>query len=183
MKVYSYDNKTQLSPHFNAQEFRCKCGKNHEIKIDEKLIEKLEKVFSSLNCGKIIITSGYRCAEYSPKVGGYSNDQHTQGTAADFIAYDKNNKAIPAYKVCCACQDVGFSGIGKIDTNAVHADARTFGTWKGDETKGNNTVTSDYYIYFNVTKKDVYGVAETAKKHTIEILVDGKSIYKGGFEL
>lgn len=183
MKVYSYNNNTQLSPHFNAQEFRCKCGGNHEIKIDEKLIEKLEKVFTALNCSKIIISSGFRCPSHSVKDGGYANDKHTEGFAADFIAYGKDGKPIPAYKVCCVCQDIGFTGIGRIDNNAVHADTRTFGTWKGDESRGNDTVTADFYTYFNVTKKDVYGETETAKKHTIELLIDGKSIYKGGFEL
>ncbi len=27
---YRYDDRTQLSPHFNVQEFHCKCGQNHD---------------------------------------------------------------------------------------------------------------------------------------------------------
>ena len=41
-KTYDFGNNTQLSPHFNVQEFKCKCGKEHEILIAEELIEKLE---------------------------------------------------------------------------------------------------------------------------------------------
>ena len=36
VKTYKYNDKTQLTKHFNVQEWKCKCGKNHEIKIDDK---------------------------------------------------------------------------------------------------------------------------------------------------
>lgn len=41
-KTYEYSDKTQLSPHFNAREFRCKCGKEHDFQIADELIDKLE---------------------------------------------------------------------------------------------------------------------------------------------
>ena len=50
IKTYGYTDNTQLSPHFNAQEFRCKCGKEHDFQIDDDLIAKLETLFSTLNC-------------------------------------------------------------------------------------------------------------------------------------
>lgn len=64
IKTYGYTDNTQLSPHFNAQEFRCKCGKEHDFQIDDDLITKLEALYSTLNCSKIIVTSGFRCAAH-----------------------------------------------------------------------------------------------------------------------
>ena len=60
IKTYPYCDDTQLSPHFNVQEFRCKCGKAHDILVAEELVDKLEILFSKLNCSKIILTSGHR---------------------------------------------------------------------------------------------------------------------------
>ena len=59
---YDYNDSTQLSPHFNAREFRCNCGKVHETLIASELVGKLEALYTALNCSKIIVTSGYRCA-------------------------------------------------------------------------------------------------------------------------
>lgn len=70
IKKYEFGDTTQLSPHFNAKEFRCKCGKEHETLISTDLIEKLEKLYEALNCSKIIITSGYRCTAHDKNVGG-----------------------------------------------------------------------------------------------------------------
>lgn len=64
IKKYESGDKPQLSPHFNVQEFKCKCGKEHEILIAEELITNLEKLYSALNCSKIIVTSGYRCTNH-----------------------------------------------------------------------------------------------------------------------
>ena len=179
MKVYSANANLQITPHFNSREFKCKCGKSHEFKVDEKLVEKLEQLHKALNCSKIIITSGFRCPEYSVKIGGTATDQHTQGYAADFICYDKNGKEIDGRKVSCACQDIGFTGIARCKNSfgAVHGDTRTFGTWKGDENVNYNTVASDFYLYYGLSKKDVY--PETATGKTLEIFVDGKSVFKG----
>ena len=47
IKTYSYTDNTQLSPHFNAREFRCKCGKEHDFQIDDDLITKLEQSYLS----------------------------------------------------------------------------------------------------------------------------------------
>ena len=33
MSTYQFDDNTQLSPHFNAREFRCQCGQPHETLI------------------------------------------------------------------------------------------------------------------------------------------------------
>lgn len=50
IKTYGYTDNIQLSPHFNAHEFRCKCGKTHDFQIDDDLITKLEALYSNVLC-------------------------------------------------------------------------------------------------------------------------------------
>lgn len=103
--TYKFDDQTQLSPHFNAREFRCQCGKTHETLIASKLVDKLEQLYSTLNCSKIIVTSGYRCPEHDKAVGGTSSGQHTKGTAADVCCYGQDGQPISSKTVCCKAQD------------------------------------------------------------------------------
>ena len=152
--TYKFDDQTQLSPHFNAREFRCQCGKTHETLIASKLVDKLEALYTALNCSKIIVTSGYRCPEHDKAVGGTSSGQHTKGTAADVCCYGQDGQPISSKTVCCKAQDLGFGGIANITSayTSVHLDVRTGAKWYGDETKGTNTVTSDFYRYFGIAK-------------------------------
>ena len=83
VKTYKSDDKTQLSQHFNVQEFRCKCGKAHDILIADELVQTLEKLFSALDCGYITINSGHRCAAHDKAVGGSGAGFHVSGYAAD----------------------------------------------------------------------------------------------------
>lgn len=90
IKIYGSSDSTQLSEHFNAQEFRCKCGKEHDFEVNEKLVENLEKLYEALNCSKITVTSGYRCASHDKAVGGNGTGQHTKGNntvTSDFYQY------------------------------------------------------------------------------------------------
>lgn len=154
IKKYESGDKSQLSPHFNVQEFRCKCGKEHEILIAEELVEKLEKLYSALNCSKIIVTSGYRCTAHDKNVGGSGSGQHTKGNAADICCYGQDGQPISSKTVCCTAQDIGFTGIANINEKYIytHVDVRTNSKWYGDETEGNSTVTSDFYKYFGISK-------------------------------
>lgn len=154
VKSFSATDNTQLTEHFNAREFRCKCGKSHDFLISDELVSKLEQLYAALDCGKIIVNSGYRCPEHDKAVGGTSTGQHTKGTAADVVCYDKSGSVISAKTVCCKAQDLGFSGIANITSayTSVHLDVRTEAKWYGDETKGTNTVASDFYSYFSVAK-------------------------------
>lgn len=178
VKIYSYNDRTQLSAHFNVKEFKCKCGKSHEIKIDSELIVKLEKLYSVLDCSKIIINSGYRCSAHDKSVGGNGSGQHTKGTAVDIVCYNKDGKIISAKIVTCVAQDIGFNGVGNISAKyqAVHVDVRS-GKWYGDEIKGTGTVTSDFYKYWGLTKADVYGV-EAPKTKKVTLIIDGVT-YEG----
>ena len=154
--TYKFDDQTQLSPHFNAREFRCQCGKTHEILIASKLVDKLEALYTALNCSKIIVTSGYRCPEHDKAVGGTSSCQHTKGTAADVCCYRQDGQPISSKTVCCKAQDLGFTGIANITSSYqyTHLDVRTSGKWYGDEVYGNGTVTDDFYKYFGMEKSE-----------------------------
>lgn len=152
VKKYSYADQTQISPHFSVQEFKCRCGKNHDILISDELVSKLEQLRSKLNCYKIIITSGYRCSEHDRNVGGSGSGQHTKGTAADFVCYDKDGNTVSSKIVCCTAQDLEFGGIANITNSydCTHADVRTGSKWYGNEIYGTGTVTDDFYSYFGI---------------------------------
>lgn len=173
VKTYSATNKTQLSSHFNVSEFKCKCGGSHNTKIDESLVNMLEKLYTKLRCSKIIVNSGYRCSTHDKTVGGNGSGQHTKGKAADVVCYDKDGKIINAKIVCCVAQDLRFKGIANISTNyqATHLDMRTLGIYKGNEAVSSNTVTKNFYEYFGITKSEV-------NKYTGELEVLETSGYK-----
>ena len=167
MNHYDYNDNTQLSPHFNAREFRCQCGQSHETLIASELVDKLETLYTALNCSKIIVTSGYRCPEHDKAVGGTSSGQHTKGTAADVCCYGQDGQPISSKTVCCKAQDLGFGGIANITSSYqyTHLDVRTGYRWLGDETKGNGTITDDFYKYFGISKN----VAKTVQKYGIDV--------------
>ena len=150
IKTYSYTDNTQLSPHFNAREFRCKCGKEHDFQIDDELITKLEALYAALNCSKIIVTSGFRCVAHDKSVGGSGTGQHTLGKAADTCCYGQDGQPISSKTVCCKAQDIGFTGIANITAAYIytHVDVRSGGKWYGDEVHGTSSVTDDFYKYF-----------------------------------
>lgn len=154
VKTYKANDSSKLSQHFAVNEFQCKCGKGHDFQLDTDLVEKLEQLFDKLGCSSIVISSGFRCKDHDISVGGSGNGQHTLGKAADFCCFDADKKPIVTYKVCCAAQDIGFRGIARINDAWTHCDVRSSGKWYGDETKGNNSVTDDFYKYFNMPKDE-----------------------------
>lgn len=175
VKSYKSTDAIKLSEHFNCSEFKCKCGKSHSYLISEDLIEKLEQLFVELNCSKIIVTSGYRCADHDKAVGGNGIGQHTKGTAADICCYGQDGKPISSKTVCCKAQDLGFGGIANITSAFIytHVDVRTGSKWYGDETRGTGTVTKDFYDYFGITKPTP---AKITKEVTLTI---GSETWKG----
>lgn len=177
MKSYDPTDKTQLTEHFNVSEFKCKCGKNHSTLLDTDLVNKLEQLRQSLNCSKIIINSGYRCSTHDKNVGGSGSGQHTKGTAADIVCYDKDGKKISSKIVCCAAQDIGFGGIANIDSSytATHVDVRAV-KWFGNEVNGyDHSIPCDsFYTYYGLSKKDVYGFGTLE----VTVIADGK-VYGG----
>lgn len=160
IKTYHHGDNSQLSTHFKASEFQCKCGKGHDFQIDDELISKLEAIFDALDCSSITISSGFRCAAHDKSVGGSGTGQHTLGRAADFCCFDAAGKAIVSYRVCCAAQDSGLRGIARINDAYTHCDTRTGGIWYGDETKGSSYCIpcKDFYEYFNIPREDAKGM-------------------------
>ena len=175
IKTYKSTDRTQLTTHFNISEFKCKCGGTHDTKLDTDLADKLEKLHTALNCSKIIINSGYRCATHSVNVGGSASDYHTKGYAADIVCYDQSGNKISSKKVSCVAQDLGFGGIANIDSTytATHVDTRTSNFWKGDEVVTSAySVTDDFYKYYGLSKSDVYP-ASAKKSKNITLTIDG----------
>lgn len=155
VKTYKYGDRTQLSPHFAVWEFQCKCGRQHDTPIDDELVNKLEQLFTALDCSKIILTSGYRCADHDKSVGGDGKGYHTKGQAADICCYNKNGGIISSKTVCCKAQDIGFTGIANITAayQYTHVDVRPNGKWYGNEVYGYGTITNDFYKYFGISNQ------------------------------
>lgn len=186
IQKYEFNDTTQLSPHFNISEFRCKCGKEHETLNNPELIEKLEKLYAALNCSKIIVTSGYRCVTHDKNVGGSGTGQHTIGNAADICCYGQDGQPISSKVVCCKAQDIGFRGIANITAAYIytHVDVREKGKWYGDEVHGNSTVTGDFYKYFG--GEDMKGIDVSVHNGNIDwnkVKADGIefAILRAGF--
>ncbi|MBQ9921689.1 MAG: DUF882 domain-containing protein [Clostridia bacterium] len=179
VKTYKPTEKTNLSAHFAISEFACKCGKSHNTMIDSALVDKLEELRDALHCSKIVINSGYRCSAHDKAVGGSGAGQHTKGTAADIVCYDKDGKKISSKIVSCAAQDIGFNGIANINSSytATHVDVGNR-RWYGDETiTSSRSVTDDFYNHYGLTRSDVYGT----RSKSITLTIDGVT-YSGTIE-
>lgn len=73
----------KLSEHFSEDEFDCYCCGEGGNKISPILIRELEKLREECGNYPLYINSGYRCPRHNWEVGGATNSQHVQGTAAD----------------------------------------------------------------------------------------------------
>jgi len=82
----------QLSKHFWAHEFHCRCGDCEfadgwieRADIDLGLVVLLESLRADLLNAPITINSGRRCEDHNVSVGGALNSYHLIGTAADIV--------------------------------------------------------------------------------------------------
>ena len=176
--IYKYNDETQLSTHFNVREFRCKCGKTHDTEINPNLVDSLEKLYRVLSCSKVVVTSGYRCPDHDKAVGGNGTGQHTKGNAADIICYGQDGSVISTKKVACKAQDIGFRGIGNIDSTytAIHVDVRTGAKWYGDEAVRGGTsgsVTDDFYRYYSTKDNSTAELQKILNDKGAALNVDG----------
>lgn len=173
---YGYNDSIQLTPHFNIQEFKCKCGTNHPIKHNPMLSEKLEQVFNKLDCSAIVVNSGHRCSAYDVYIGGSGTGQHIEGNAADIVCYDKDNNRISSKLVSCVAQDVGFGGIANIDWqyNAAHVDVRESNFWYGDEVVTTaKSVTNDFYAYYGIDRNGISNNTDNTNNTPTDTLYKG----------
>lgn len=166
VKTYSLttDGKVNLSQHFQVFEFASSYPTPYgnvwkvytdKVLIDTDLIQILEDLFNKLHASKCIVNSGYRTPEHDKRVGGNGRGQHTLGLACDCTFYSQNGKPIDSRYIACVCQCMGVKGIAPITLYSIHIDNRLMGTYKGDERVSNNTVTNDYFKYYNLTMEDV----------------------------
>jgi len=119
IKTYNYqrDKNIKLSKNFTVGEFYD--ATNGIVKIDEKLVEFLQKIRSHFN-KPVIITSGYRDEKYNEQVGGVYDSLHTKGQACDFYISGIDVLTIAKY-----AESLDILGIGCYqDDRFVHIDTR-----------------------------------------------------------
>ena len=117
-------NDIHISEHFKLSEFQS--GDTQEVKIDPKLIEKLEKLRKRIG-QPLIINSGYRTPEHNTEIGGSQKSQHMEGTASDIAKV----KGLSIDEMAVLAQKAGFDGIGKYNWG-IHADVRGNGPARWD---------------------------------------------------
>jgi len=117
----------KLSPHFDREEFTCKCSECNFDTVDVVLLQVLEHIRLKYN-SPVRINSGCRCPVHNKAVGGSKNSQHLYGRAADIVV--DGVKAVDVY----AWLDETYSrryGMGKYNT-FTHIDTRNFKARWGD---------------------------------------------------
>ena len=158
--TYKNDDRTQLTTHFNVREWKCKCGKKHDIKIHSDLPPLLEKLMEKIGATVGNIYSGYRCATHDKNVGGNGSSNRSHGGyAVDIIFLDKNKKPIPSKTVALALEDLGHKygigyrcGGGSDASGQTHIDVKPR-KWYGDESKSmSKACCSSFYDYFGIKK-------------------------------
>ena len=164
IKEYSYSKNKNitLTEHFKVGEFRSyntatKLLTTDKILIEEKLPQVLEKIYKELekkyNLKYIIITSGYRSADFEYYLSGNYNGYHVKGMAADIVCYKKDGSIIPSKEVCMIAEDLLINGIG-YGNNYTHIDVRNYKSYF-DETNGKTGINS-WYDYFNERKNNYF---------------------------
>jgi len=169
VQSYAYNDKTQITKNFNVSEFKCKCGKVHNIKLSTELVNKLQQMTDLVGADYVIITSGHRCSTHDRNVGGSGTGPHVDGYAAD-CKFVKNNKAISTKLLSCVAQDMGFNGIANI-TNTyeyIHLDMKGR-RYYGNEIINYNTVTSDFYSYYGISKSQVNELTNNKNTQTVTV--------------
>lgn len=170
----------KLTEHFDSSEFRCNCGKEG---INNELVERLERLFAAIGADKILISSGYRCPDCSVAVGGYRNDMHTKGGAADLVVY-KDDKPMSSYAVCAIAEDLGlFNGIAIIDDAYVHLDIRGVIPYSNNKWLGNEVSGETYSTFKSYLPPWYKGTAAEQSTHKLKIYLDDKLIIEKDFTI
>lgn len=81
------DGERHLAPNFIVREFACHDGTDAML-IAEELVAALQAVRDYYDA-PLLITSGFRTAEWNRRVGGVKGSQHCLGTAADINVVGK----------------------------------------------------------------------------------------------
>lgn len=116
-----------MSKYFSVEETQCHCGCGGNI-VSDKLMEGLDRLREGIG-GPLYLSCAYRCPEHNRAVGGVSNSQHIDGTAADvlcpdYLTFGEFKWYVEEYS--------GADGIGIYeDDGFVHIDYRDNGTSQG----------------------------------------------------
>lgn len=179
-----------LSTHFSQSEFNCECcGRSHTI--SKLLIDRLEKMFITMDAKAIYVNSGYRC-ENNP--WGSKTDAHRKGIAADIKVQKKDGSWYTSQDISEVAERIGFGGIGMMLPNSCHVDTRDSEVyvnqhWFGNEYTYGNILQSDWIKTFqrgtvfageksntsnnNTTKADIVGLQKTLNQGGANLVVDG----------
>lgn len=161
----------KLSEHFDSTEFRCNCGNYGNM--SQLLINRLEQMHSIMKAKAIYIASGYRDPNCSVKVGGYRNDAHTKGMAADIRVQKQDGSYYSAEDIAEVAERVGFGGIGLM-SGACHVDTRDTepylnNHWFGSEVTGNDNIKT-------FQRGTVFPGQTQTKNHKLKIYLDDKLV-------
>jgi uncharacterized protein YcbK (DUF882 family) len=117
-------DELQLSDHFHANEFRCRCcGKLPEGGMSPDLIELLEEI-RGVAGRPVKVTSGYRCLAHNRRVKSKDTSQHRLGTAADIVIEGLTPKKVGeiAGRFLQHCGGIGiYSGFTHVDVRRQKA--------------------------------------------------------------
>lgn len=113
-----------LSAHFSAREFACKCGGREPgcllTRAHRDLLRSLEEHRAEYHPGGLVIVSGYRCPRRNMAVGGAAMSQHLFGTAADLVPLVDKDKVLSDHRFA----GVGYQGVTDkvrhVDRRDVH---------------------------------------------------------------
>ena len=100
-----------LGKYFDESEFSCECPRHNgrgvlDHVIDKRLVDVLDAIRERVG-EPVHITSGYRCPAHSAEVGGMSNSQHVQGTAADIYVNGVSVEDLAQLAEACGADGIG----------------------------------------------------------------------------
>ena len=192
MSVYvlPYNSTQQISKHINAQELRCKCGGTHNITVNTDLIDKIEKLLSTIaeingvseDDVHIYISSANRCKLHDKNVGGSGWGMHTVSKAMDFMV-KCNGKDVDSRLIACIAQELGFTGIGRITATYIHCDVGTLQDhggikWLGDEMVKGGTSGSvirepnTYWNYYGIDRSKYFKTEELSLEKQLQTVLN-----------
>lgn len=173
-----------LSAHFTEEEMTCKCGCK-QMKANPTLITMLEALRSQMNAKAIIINSGYRCPTHDKRVGGSGSGAHTLGYAADIKVQKQDLSYYKSFTIAEQAEKLGFGGIGVGlgDGVSCHVDVRHIGGYANSHWFGNEQTGETYNTFKGMGETINTDGSTTPAKKTLEVIFDGRTLFKGDVSL
>ena len=105
--------------HFTNEEMKCKG--TDECHMDEKFMEKLERLRADYD-SPMIISSGYRDISYNTAIGGSPNSSHTKGKAVDVVIGGHDAFRLLRLAIIHQFTGIGVSQRGMFERRFLHFD-------------------------------------------------------------